>query len=118
MNTPDIQSIIDNLVTEQPFIIVEGAKDKTSLEKLGLKNVLTLKGKPLFKVVEEIAVMTKECMILTDLDIEGKKLYAKLKKDLQRHRVKINDWFRNFLFKETTLRCIEGLHTYVQSIII
>lgn len=110
----DLDQWIAKLVEEQPVIIVEGPKDKASLTKLGLENVITLKGKPLYKVVEHVAKISKECIILTDLDQEGKKLYSKLRTDLQKFGVKINDRFRHYLFKETDLRQIEGLYRYVQ----
>ncbi len=110
----DLDQWLAKLVEEQPFIIVEGSKDKASLQKLGLEHIITLKGKPLYKVVEHVAAETSECIILTDLDEEGKKLYGKLRQDLQKHGVKIDDRFRHFLFKETELRQIEGLYRHVQ----
>ncbi len=110
----EIDQWIEKLKEEQPWIIVEGPKDKASLKKLGLENIIYLRGKPLFEVVEWVASLTDECIILTDLDKEGKKLYSVLKAELQKHGVKINDKFRNYLFKETDLRQIEGLYNYVQ----
>jgi len=109
----ELDQWVEKLVEEQPWILVEGPKDKASLRKLGLENIIYLRGKPLFEVVEWIASLTKECLILTDLDKEGKKLYSVLKAELQKHGVMINDKFRNLLFKETDLRQIEGLYNYV-----
>ena len=54
-----------------------------------------------------------DSVMLVDLDKEGKKLYGRLRHDLMRHRVKIDDKFREFLFKETKLRQIEGLRRYL-----
>jgi len=110
----ELDQWLEKLAAEQPFIVVEGAKDKAALLKLGMENVMTLRGKPLFKVVERVAAETGECLILTDLDEEGKKIYARLRADLQKHGVKIDDRFRHFLFKETELRQIEGLFRYVE----
>jgi 5S rRNA maturation endonuclease (ribonuclease M5) len=110
----EIDQWVEKLVEEQPYVIVEGPKDKASLRKLGLENIIYLRGKPLFEVVEWVASITKECMILTDLDREGKKLYSVLKAELQKHGVKIDDRFRKFLFKETDLRQIEGLFRFIQ----
>jgi len=112
-NRMNLDEWILKLVREQPFIIVEGVKDKRALVALGLKKIILLQGRPLFTIVEEVADLTNSCLILTDLDAEGKKLYATLKKGLQRHKVKVDDSFRHFLFKETTLRHVEGLATYV-----
>ena len=110
---PVLDQWIEKLVEKQPLIIVEGIKDKKALSKLGIKNVITLQGKPMFEVVELVMKMTDTCIILTDLDPEGKKIYTELKKQLQRFSVKVDDRFRNFLFKKTALRQIEGLARYV-----
>ncbi|MBI4147909.1 hypothetical protein HY490_01330 [Candidatus Woesearchaeota archaeon] len=105
---------IRKLRLEQPLIVVEGVKDKRALVALGFKKIILLQGRPLFTIVEEVADLTNSCLILTDLDAEGKKLYAALKKGLQRHKVKVDDRFRHFLFKETTLRHVEGLAKYAE----
>ncbi|MBI4141444.1 toprim domain-containing protein [Candidatus Woesearchaeota archaeon] len=99
---------INTLINENTLIVVEGIKDKTALNRLGITNIITL-NRPLFSVVEQIAQQTNECVVLTDLDAEGKKLYSRLSNDLQRHGVKINNKLRHFLFKETQLRQIEGI---------
>ena len=91
------------------LIIVEGKKDRAALNKFGITNIIELTKKPLFRVVEEVSDSNKECIILTDLDKKGKELYGKLNSDLQKHGVKIDNSFRNFLFKNTKIRQIEGL---------
>ena len=96
------------------LVIVEGPKDKAALKQFGIKNVITLSKKPLYAIVEEVAAKTKECAILTDLDKKGKQLYSRLAKDLKKFKVKIDDCFRNYLFKHTSLRQIEGLPRYVK----
>ena len=110
----DILKEIKKLQDFKGIIIVEGSKDKAALEKLGIRNVLHLKG-PLYKTVDQVAEQATECIILTDLDKEGKKLYSSLKKALERRGIKVNDTFRNFLFKHTSLRQIEGLDTYINN---
>jgi len=47
--------------------------------------------------------------LLTDLDKKGKELYGKLNSGLQRFGVRIDNNFREFLFKKTKIRQIEGL---------
>lgn len=110
----DLSSWIKGLRNSKQLIIVEGKKDKHTLEALGITNIITL-NKPLFEIVENISSNHKECILLTDLDKKGKILYSKLKKDLQRNGVKTNDKFRNFLYKRTNLANIEGLITYCQN---
>jgi 5S rRNA maturation endonuclease (ribonuclease M5) len=97
--------------SEDKIIVVEGIKDKKALESFGIKNIITLK-KPLFAVIEDIVDSKKGCILLTDLDKKGKELYSKLSSKLNQFGVKIDNSFREFLFK-TKLRQIEGLIHYV-----
>ena len=99
---------------KQKLIIVEGKNDKIALEHFGIVNVMVLERRALFQVVEEVALRTKECVILVDLDKEGKKIYGKLKKDLNMFGVRIDDELRNYLYKHTKLRQVEGLVHYIE----
>lgn len=107
---------LEKLKNLDSIIIVEGKKDKLALEKFGIKNIMTLSKKPLFAVIEEIAEQKKETVILTDLDKKGKQLYGKLDSGLQKFGVKVNNKFREFLFKKTKLRQIEGIVTYIKNL--
>lgn len=98
------------------LIVVEGKKDRSALVSFGINNVMILDC-PLFEIVELVCSKTRECVVLTDLDKEGRQLYSKISKDLKKYRVKINNRFRNFLFKNTKLRQIEGLVSYVDKIV-
>ncbi len=89
------------------LIVVEGKKDQKALERLGCTHVLTLENKALFEVVESIK--TKEIVLLTDLDREGKKLYSQLKQLLVQRGVVLDDKLRLILFKHKVSH-IEGLH--------
>ena len=95
------------------IVIVEGKKDVAALEAFGIKRIKPLSKRAIYKVVEEVAENNKECIILTDLDKEGKRLFSMLNHDLNQHGVRINKKFREFLFKNTKLRQIEGLDTYI-----
>lgn len=103
----ELQEWLEKLKNCGKVILVEGIKDKKALEELGVENIMTLK-KPLFAVVEDLEDC-KEVVVLTDLDKAGKELYGRLSKDLKRHGVKIDMYFREFLFKNTKLRQIEGI---------
>ena len=111
----EIKHFIDKIISSNILVIVEGKKDKIALQKLGLNNIIELNKKPLFQIVEDIANSNDECIILTDLDKEGKQLYSKLNSNLQKHGVKVNNRFREFLFKNTKLRQIEGIVSYLDS---
>lgn len=95
------------------MVIVEGKKDKSALESLGIGGIITLK-KPLYAVVEDVAEKSKEAVILTDFDKKGKELYGRLKKDLLRNGVKVDNHFREFLQRNTRLSHIEGLKSYIE----
>ena len=111
----ELLELLNKLKKSNNLVIVEGQKDKKALERLGFNanKILTLK-KPLYAVVEEAAGKSRECAILTDLDRKGRELYSRLRQELQKHGVKIDDKLRKFLFKETKLRQIEGLGSYLK----
>ncbi|MFH1133867.1 MAG: toprim domain-containing protein [Nanoarchaeota archaeon] len=101
------------LRSSRKLIVVEGKKDAAALAQFGIP-AIPLNRRPLFSFAEDIAARTKDCVILTDLDTEGKRLYAMLKEHLTRNGVRIDTQFREWLFRETTLRQIEGLVSYAE----
>lgn len=110
----DFDLHLKKLKNSEKIIIVEGKRDKTALERFGISNIIELSKKPLFEIIEKVVKKGNECIILTDLDKKGKEFYGKLNSGLQRFGVKIDNEFRNFLFKNTKLRQIEGLYRYVK----
>ena len=105
----EFQELIDKVKDSDILIIVEGRKDRAALNKIGIQNIIELSKKPLYQIVEEVSGSNNECIILTDLDKKGKELYGRLNSDLQRRGVKVNNKLREFLFKNTKIRQIEGL---------
>ena len=96
----------------ETLVIVEGLKDRRALQEFGFRRILIL-NKPLYAVVEDIvATGERVVVILADLDAEGKKLYSYLANHLMQHGIVVNNTLRNFLFKKTPIRHIEGLATY------
>ena len=95
------------------LIIVEGKNDKKALNKLGIENVYSI-DMPLYSLIETIAEKNKRVIILTDFDKQGKKLYFKIKHNLQRNGVKVNDKYRKFLSLCKIVH-IEGLFTYYKN---
>lgn len=112
MDKIGLRDWISRLKDSNKIIIVEGKKDKKSLERLGISNIVILNKNPVYKTIEEVAKKNKKAVILTDLDREGKKLYGKLNSGLQRLGVEVDNYFREFLLKKTKLRQIEGILTY------
>ena len=70
---------------EDKTLIVEGKRDKKALKSLGLKNIITIEGKPLYKVVEIVSAR-KEVVILTDFDKKGREIGKRLRHLLQKHK--------------------------------
>ena len=112
-NSQGLYILIQKIKASKKLIIVEGKKDAAALKKLGITNTIQLSKKPLFYIIEHIANSHKECIILTDLDKEGKRLYSKMNSGLQKFGVRIDNELREFLFKNTKLRQIEGIGTYL-----
>lgn len=103
---------LSSLKNSGKVIIVEGEKDLFALSKLGVCNVVAISRKPLYQVIEELPA-NKGVIILTDLDKEGRKLYNMLKHNLQKQGFKVDNKFREALFKDTNLSHIEGLYNYL-----
>lgn len=107
---------LQKLRDSRKVVLVEGIKDKRALGELDIDNVLTLRKRPIYKVVELISDRYKDCVILTDLDREGKKLFRMINSGLSERGVRVDKRFRNFLFKKTKLRQIEGIANYFERI--
>lgn len=110
----DLHLFLNALTTTNKPFIVEGKKDKLALNQLGISRVIVI-NKPLYKLVEQISEKYREIIIFTDLDKEGKQLYGKLKPQLEAHGVKIDRYFREFLYKNTKISNIESLSEYLKS---
>ena len=110
-NTELILRDLENIKHNNYLVIVEGKKDKKALNEFGITNVVFLENRPLFEVIENVNY--GDVVILTDLDVEGKKLFNKLRYHLQRKGVKLHNQIRGTLFR-SKLRHIEGLITYLK----
>ncbi len=109
----DLEDWIIKLKKSKKLILVEGKKDRKSLKLFGIDKIMTI-NKPLFEIVEIISSKFKECIILTDLDPEGRKIYSYIRRNLERNGVKVDNKYREFLFKNTKIRNIEGLRNYLK----
>ncbi|MAE42285.1 hypothetical protein CMO93_00825 [Candidatus Woesearchaeota archaeon] len=113
-NIDKFNDYIEKIKKSNILVIVEGEKDAKALQELGIKNTIELSKKPLFGIIEKISSKNKDCIILTDLDKKGKELYGKLNSGLQEHGVRIDNKFREFLFRKTKIRQIEGINGYLE----
>ena len=99
----------DKLKDSGKTVVVEGKKDARALNSFGVFKIFTLSKKPLYAVVEEIAAKSKEVVILTDFDKQGKALYGKLKSYFQRQGCEVDNYFREFLQKNFRFSHVEGI---------
>ncbi len=97
------------------LVIVEGINDKRALASFGVKRVKMLSKRALYKVVEE--VKDKEVVLLVDLDKAGKKLHGYFNSEFSQRGVKVDDKLREYLFRKTKLRQIEGLKRFMERIL-
>jgi len=108
----DINQWIEKLNASGKPIVVEGFKDKKSLENIGISNtIVVLNKQPIYKIIEFLSGRYSDCIILTDFDKEGKRLYGRLNSELCQKGVRIDKEFREFLQK-TTLDQVEGIDSF------
>ena len=117
-------------------LIVEGMKDEKALKTLGLNNIIKINRKPLYQVAQEVSrAKTKEVVILTDFDRDGRALAAKLMRLFRPYKIRVNKRLRRkimefgkpeienlSLFQEKGLRRLaskkvsDSLHQSVQAV--
>ncbi len=93
--------------TENIFILVEGKKDESVLKDWHIKNVVSLKGKRFYDVVEELE-LADLCIILVDIDKQGEKIFKKIKFLFEREGIPVDVSFREYL-KNFPIKEIEEL---------
>ena len=95
-------------------VIVEGEKDIEALKKLGVTGIIISlnSGSSLIDFCDKIAREYKDIIILTDWDKKGGFLCSTIRRNLQ-GRVNCNTYFREIFAKNTTIRTIEGLPSFI-----
>jgi 5S rRNA maturation endonuclease (ribonuclease M5) len=113
----ELEKFLLELKQSNKLIIVEGPKDKKALQEVGVSNfIVELSKKSIFEIIEDVAKIASEVVILTDFDEKGKELYGKLNSGLQRLGVKVDHYFREWLQKNTKLSHVEGLGSYLENL--
>ena len=79
-----LKEILDDV--EYP-IIVEGKRDVDAINEYGVDEVVSLKGRPLFKVALSVSKNADKALVLVDFDEEGEKIAKKLNTFLERFGV-------------------------------
>jgi 5S rRNA maturation endonuclease (ribonuclease M5) len=98
-------------------IIVEGEKDILALRKLDMKGqIITVNsGVSLTDFCDKVADDFNEVILLTDWDRKGGFLCHTIQKNLE-GRVICNTYFREFFAKNTTIKTVEGLPSYITTL--
>jgi len=102
-------------------IIVEGRKDEESLRKLGMNGpILCLKaqGKSFFEFSEGIG-SNRKVIVLTDFDMEGKKLAKMLVNELSKKKVKVDDsiWKQVGALVRQDIHTVQGLGSCIEGML-
>ena len=115
----DLELVISYLIEENKRvpIIVEGEKDAEALRRLGIvgKIIVINRGISLIVFSDNIARKYSEVIILTDWDRKGGFLCHTIKKNLE-GRVYCNTYFREFFAKNSMVRTIEGLPSWLKTV--
>jgi len=95
------------------LVITEGPRDSKALKSLGVKNIISLNGRPLSEFAIHVsrsihdlqarssreAACKEEVVILTDFDSEGERIASKLSYLLSKHKVMVNERLRRKFMK-------------------
>jgi len=114
----DLEKIIDELGEENRSIpiIVEGKKDIEALRKIDISgSIISVNaGVPLIDFCDKIAQEHTDIIILTDWDRKGGYLCRTIKRNLE-GRVNCNTKYRKFFAKNTMIRTLEGLPSWLET---
>jgi len=98
-------------------VIVEGEKDIKALKKLDIKGlVISLNtGISITDFCDDLAQKYKNIIIITDWDRKGGYLCYTIKRNLS-GRVKCNTYFREVFAKNCSVKTLEGLPSWINTI--
>ncbi len=121
MNNEDelkvINKFLRSLTDSDYLVVVEGPKDRASLEALGVGNEIYCfhSQKSLQEKLREIKNKRKDVVILTDFDKEGNDLFKMLYKELTELQVNVISRPREML--AGIVSHIEGLYTRYENLL-
>ncbi len=85
--TSEVEKLLHKI--NEYSIIVEGKKDRTALNSLGLNNIIDISSKDLETFVDSLSI-NNEYIILTDFDNEGEDKKQKIYKFFDRTKIRFN----------------------------
>ena len=119
----EAERVIDELRTQSEAgvpIIVEGRRDEAALRRLGVAgkvHCLKARGESRHEFLDRLDG-TKEAIVLTDFDREGKELETWLYKELSQRGVKsdLKLWIRMRSLARTEVRSVEELPSFIRAL--
>jgi 5S rRNA maturation endonuclease (ribonuclease M5) len=119
----ETERILDELRTQSEAgvpIIVEGRRDEAALRRLGVVGsvqCLKARGESRHEFLDRLDG-TKEAIVLTDFDREGKKLETWLYKELSQRGVRsdLRLWIRMRSLARTEVRSVEELPSFIRAL--
>jgi 5S rRNA maturation endonuclease (ribonuclease M5) len=115
----DLEELLFKLKEENKVmpIIVEGDKDIEALKKLGITGeIIGLnKGVNLSNFCDRISHVHSNIIILTDWDRRGGHICKTMKKNLEGRAI-CNLKYRELIAKNTTIKTVEGLPSWIETI--
>jgi 5S rRNA maturation endonuclease (ribonuclease M5) len=114
----ELEKALSELIEESKKIpiVVEGEKDIVSLRKLGVAGeIITMNsGLSIIDFCDHIADKYEEIILLTDWDHKGGFLGHTIERNLK-GRVKCNMYYREVFAKNSTIKTVEGLASYISN---
>jgi 5S rRNA maturation endonuclease (ribonuclease M5) len=116
-----LQKLIERLIlcsSNGASIIVEGKKDKISLNLLGVeKGILCLKASDK-NFYDFAALIKKEAILMVDFDKEGEELTRKLTSELTQMKIKVDNsiWQKIRDLTKPEVKGVEELASYIDKI--
>jgi 5S rRNA maturation endonuclease (ribonuclease M5) len=116
----EIQAVIDEIASraaQGALILVEGRRDRISLEALGVRgNIILTSQKQLFNLAENISRQSDDIIILTDWDERGEEVARNVRLFLMSNGAHPDDELRKKLrsLSRKEIKDVESLYGYIE----
>ena len=100
-----LEKTLRELAADPRAVIVEGKRDRNALSELGIMNVVTLERLGL-RIAE---TLTKDAIVLTDFDLKGRQVAARLRELLNGEGLEAEMGYRREIKRYSGISSIEEL---------
>jgi 5S rRNA maturation endonuclease (ribonuclease M5) len=108
----ELENVLQEVDDSVDAIVVEGVRDKTALEELGItKEIVTCSSRPDTAFVDDLSRKYKSVTILTDYDRAGKSFNKRLIARLERSGVRVDNRFREKIGRILGLRGMRDIES-------